>query len=125
MTEAYKVVEHGFDVVIVDAGGAGMRAALGMAASELRTACVTKVFPTCSRTVLAQGAWPPRSAIWARSGLPAGPFGADNKRNSCDPTKRAILLACRKRSGRIWQRGYLPSFRRFGLRASAIRTSSA
>jgi glycine/D-amino acid oxidase-like deaminating enzyme len=46
MTEAYEIIDHTYDVVIVGAGGAGMRAALGMAASGLRTACVTKVFPT-------------------------------------------------------------------------------
>src|SRR5260221_3420600 len=55
MTEAYEIIEHSYDVVIVGAGGAGMRAALGMAASGLRTACVTKVFPTRSHTVAAQG----------------------------------------------------------------------
>ena len=55
MTDAYEIIEHSFDVVIVGAGGAGMRAALGMAASGLRTACVTKVFPTRSHTVAAQG----------------------------------------------------------------------
>jgi len=55
MTKAYEIVEHGYDVVIVGAGGAGLRAALGMAASGLRKACVTKVFPTRSHTVAAQG----------------------------------------------------------------------
>ena len=55
MTEAYEIVEHSYDVVIVGAGGAGLRAALGMAASGLKTACVTKVFPTRSHTVAAQG----------------------------------------------------------------------
>src|ERR1700716_3267983 len=55
MTEAYEIIDHSFDAVIVGAGGAGMRAALGMAASGLRTACVTKVFPTRSHTVAAQG----------------------------------------------------------------------
>src|SRR6266446_3734601 len=55
MTEAYEIIDHSFDVVIVGAGGAGLRAALGMAASGLRTACVTKVFPTRSHTVAAQG----------------------------------------------------------------------
>ena len=55
MTEAYEIIEHSYDVVIVGAGGAGVRAALGMAASGLRTACVTKVFPTRSHTVAAQG----------------------------------------------------------------------
>jgi succinate dehydrogenase / fumarate reductase flavoprotein subunit len=55
MTRAYPIIEHSYDVVIVGAGGAGMRAALGMASSGLRTACVTKVFPTRSHTVAAQG----------------------------------------------------------------------
>ena len=55
MTEAYEIIDHTYDVVIVGAGGAGLRAALGMAASGLKTACVTKVFPTRSHTVAAQG----------------------------------------------------------------------
>jgi succinate dehydrogenase / fumarate reductase, flavoprotein subunit len=55
MAEAYEIVEHSYDVVIVGAGGAGLRAALGMATSGLRTACITKVFPTRSHTVAAQG----------------------------------------------------------------------
>ena len=55
MRQAYEIVEHSYDVVIVGAGGAGLRAALGMAASGLKTACVTKVFPTRSHTVAAQG----------------------------------------------------------------------
>jgi succinate dehydrogenase / fumarate reductase flavoprotein subunit len=55
MTQAYDIIEHRYDVVIVGAGGAGMRAALGMASSGLKTACVTKVFPTRSHTVAAQG----------------------------------------------------------------------
>ena len=55
MTRAYDIIEHRYDVVIVGAGGAGLRAALGMAASGLKTACVTKVFPTRSHTVAAQG----------------------------------------------------------------------
>ncbi len=55
MTQAHDIVEHSHDVVIVSAGGAGLRAALGMASSGLRTACVTKVFPTRSHTVAAQG----------------------------------------------------------------------
>jgi succinate dehydrogenase / fumarate reductase, flavoprotein subunit len=55
MTQAYEIIEHSYDVVIVGAGGAGLRAALGMASSGLTTACVTKVFPTRSHTVAAQG----------------------------------------------------------------------
>jgi succinate dehydrogenase / fumarate reductase flavoprotein subunit len=55
MSKAYEIINHSYDVLIVGAGGAGMRAALGMAASGLRTACLTKVFPTRSHTVAAQG----------------------------------------------------------------------
>ena len=52
---AYELVDHAFDVVVVGAGGAGLRATLGMAEQGLRTACITKVFPTRSHTVAAQG----------------------------------------------------------------------
>ena len=52
---AYEYETHDYDVVVVGAGGAGLRATLGMAEQGLRTACVTKVFPTRSHTVAAQG----------------------------------------------------------------------
>jgi succinate dehydrogenase / fumarate reductase, flavoprotein subunit len=52
---AYEYVDHTYDVVVVGAGGSGLRATLGMAEQGLRTACVTKVFPTRSHTVAAQG----------------------------------------------------------------------
>ena len=55
MTEAYKIVDHQYDVVVVGAGGAGLRATFGMAVEGLRTACITKLFPTRSHTVAAQG----------------------------------------------------------------------
>ncbi|MBR9763609.1 MAG: succinate dehydrogenase flavoprotein subunit [Rhodobacteraceae bacterium] len=55
MTAAYEYETHDYDVVVVGAGGAGLRATLGMAEQNLRTACVTKVFPTRSHTVAAQG----------------------------------------------------------------------
>jgi len=51
----YEYETHDYDVVVVGAGGAGLRATLGMAEQGLRTACVTKVFPTRSHTVAAQG----------------------------------------------------------------------
>jgi succinate dehydrogenase / fumarate reductase flavoprotein subunit len=53
--KAYTYVDHTFDVVVVGAGGAGLRATLGMAEQGLKTACITKVFPTRSHTVAAQG----------------------------------------------------------------------
>ncbi len=52
---AYELIDHRFDVVVVGAGGSGLRAALGCAAAGLKTACITKVFPTRSHTVAAQG----------------------------------------------------------------------
>ena len=73
MTESYELIEHSYDVVIVGAGGAAMRAALGMAASGLRTACVTKVFQPAAIRWRHKVAWPLRS------------LGG--------------LVACRKRSG--------------------------
>jgi len=51
----YTVVDHSYDVVVVGAGGAGLRATLGMAEQGFRTACISKVFPTRSHTVAAQG----------------------------------------------------------------------
>ena len=52
---AYEITQHDYDVVVVGAGGAGLRATLGMAEQGLRTACISKVFPTRSHTVAAQG----------------------------------------------------------------------
>ncbi len=53
--KAYPLIDHVYDVVVVGAGGAGLRATLGCAEAGLRTACITKVFPTRSHTVAAQG----------------------------------------------------------------------
>ncbi len=55
MSEAYPLTDHTYDVVVVGAGGAGLRATFGMAERGLKTACLTKVFPTRSHTVAAQG----------------------------------------------------------------------
>ncbi|MEZ5685184.1 MAG: FAD-binding protein [Paracoccaceae bacterium] len=65
---AYQYETHEYDVVVVGAGGAGLRATLGMAEQGLRTACVTKVFPTRSRTP------------WPRRGIAAslGNMGPDS-----------------------------------------------
>ncbi|MBE1161289.1 succinate dehydrogenase flavoprotein subunit [Dyella acidiphila] len=53
--EAYKIQQHKYDVVVVGAGGAGLRATFGLAEKGLKAACITKVFPTRSHTVAAQG----------------------------------------------------------------------
>jgi len=55
MPEAYKIIDHVYDAVVVGAGGSGLRATMGIAESGLKTACITKVFPTRSHTVAAQG----------------------------------------------------------------------
>jgi succinate dehydrogenase / fumarate reductase flavoprotein subunit len=52
---AYKIIDHTYDTVVVGAGGSGLRATMGSAESGLKTACITKVFPTRSHTVAAQG----------------------------------------------------------------------
>lgn len=55
LSNSYKIIDHFYDVVVVGAGGAGLRAAFGMAEKGLSTACLSKVFPTRSHTVAAQG----------------------------------------------------------------------
>src|SRR3954467_15940938 len=55
MADAYQIIDHVYDVVVVGAGGSGLRATMGSAETGLKTACITKVFPTRSHTVAAQG----------------------------------------------------------------------
>ncbi|MGK6353687.1 succinate dehydrogenase flavoprotein subunit [Sphingomonas sp. DT-207] len=55
MPAAYKIIDHTYDAVVVGAGGSGLRATMGCAEAGLKTACITKVFPTRSHTVAAQG----------------------------------------------------------------------
>ena len=55
MNKSYNIVDHNYDVIDIGAGGSGLRATLGVAESGLKTACITKVFPTRSHTVAAQG----------------------------------------------------------------------
>src|SRR6201996_1512897 len=54
-SRAYNIVDHTYDVVVVGAGGSGLRATFGMGAAGLKTACISKVSPTRSHTVAAQG----------------------------------------------------------------------
>ncbi|MGU3315813.1 succinate dehydrogenase flavoprotein subunit [Sphingomonas sp. M6A6_1c] len=55
MSDAYKIIDHSYDAVVVGAGGSGLRAVMECAQNGLKTACITKVFPTRSHTVAAQG----------------------------------------------------------------------
>ena len=52
---SYKIIDHEYDVVVLGAGGSGLRAAVGLSESGLKTACISKVFPTRSHTSAAQG----------------------------------------------------------------------
>ncbi|HUD93097.1 succinate dehydrogenase flavoprotein subunit [Sphingobium sp.] len=54
MSDAYKIIDHSYDTVVVGAGGSGLRATMGSAEAGLKTACITKLFPTRSHTVAAQ-----------------------------------------------------------------------
>ena len=49
MTKSYEIIEHEYDIVVVGAGGSGLRSTFGMAAKGLKTACITKVFPTITK----------------------------------------------------------------------------
>ncbi|VAX03150.1 Succinate dehydrogenase flavoprotein subunit [hydrothermal vent metagenome] len=55
MSKTYEIIDHVYDAIVIGAGGAGLRAAMGIAESGLKTACISKVFPTRSHTVAAQG----------------------------------------------------------------------
>ena len=55
MNKSYNIIDHQYDVIVVGAGGSGLRATLGVAEAGLKTACISKVFPTRSHTVSAQG----------------------------------------------------------------------
>lgn len=57
-TTNFDVVDHTFDAVVVGAGGAGLRAAMGLSEGGMKTAVITKLFPTRSHTVAAQGGEP-------------------------------------------------------------------
>ena len=54
LSTSYPVIDHTYDAVVVGAGGAGLRAAFGLASKGFKTACITKLFPTRSHTVAAQ-----------------------------------------------------------------------
>ena len=138
----YEFIEHSHDVIVVGAGGAGLRAALGLAEQGLATACITKVFPTRSHTVAAQG------------GISAalGNMGEDDWRwHMYDTVKGsdwlgdqdAIAYLCREapasvielehygvpfsrtEAGRIYQRPFGGMTTRFGEGPAAQRTCAA
>ena len=102
MTESYELIEHSYDVVIVGAGGAAMRAVLGMAASGLRTACVTKVFPTRSDTVAAQGGM--AASLARRAGRVPEAIGG-GRRGRHDKVRAECLSRHRIDRKHVWRFG--------------------
>ena len=104
---AYKIIDHVYDVVVVGAGGSGLRATMGAAEKGLKTACITKVFPTRSHTVAAQG------------GIAAslGNMGPDHWTWHMYDTVKGSRLARRPGRDRI----SVPRGARRGLRARACR----
>lgn len=63
LLQAYPIIDHTFDAIVVGAGGAGLRAAIGLAEGGFNTACITKLFPTRSHTVAAQVGHSPEHCI--------------------------------------------------------------
>ncbi len=142
MSAAYPIIDHQFDAVVVGAGGSGLRATLGISQAGLKTACITKVFPTRSHTVAAQG------------GIAAalGNMGEDNwKWHAYDTVKGsdwlgdqdAIEYLCREapkavyelehfgmpfsrtEEGKIYQRAFGGMTTKFGEGPAAQRTCAA
>ena len=64
--KAYKIIDHEYDVVVLGAGGSGLRAAVGLSEAGLKTACISKVFPTRSHTSAAQGGISAALEIWVK-----------------------------------------------------------
>jgi len=62
----HKIIDHEYDVVVLGAGGAGLRAAVGLSEAGLKTACISKVFPTRSHTSAAQGGISAALEIWVK-----------------------------------------------------------
>tara|TARA_B100001093_G_scaffold66581_1_gene56561 strand:- start:361 stop:606 length:246 start_codon:yes stop_codon:yes gene_type:complete len=63
---SYKIIDHEYDVVVLGAGGSGLRAAVGLSEAGLKTACISKVFPTRSHTSAAQGGISAALEIWEK-----------------------------------------------------------
>ena len=63
---SYKIIDHQYDVVVLGAGGSGLRAAVGLSEAGLKTACISKVFPTRSHTSAAQGVFQLHLVIWEK-----------------------------------------------------------
>ncbi|KJV97064.1 succinate dehydrogenase, flavoprotein subunit [Orientia tsutsugamushi str. UT76] len=139
---AYKIINHEFDVVVVGAGGAGLRAIVGMAESGLRAACITKLFPTRSHTVAAQGGisaalgniQPDKWQWHAYDTIKGSDWLGDQDAIAymCKEAPAAIIELehygvpfSRTTDGKIYQRPFGGMTTEFGDGAAAVRTCAA
>jgi succinate dehydrogenase / fumarate reductase flavoprotein subunit len=139
---AYKIIDHSYDVVVVGAGGSGLRATMGSAGQGLKTACITKVFPTRSHTVAAQGGIAARSATWGRTTGPGTCTTPSRARTGSATRTRSSICAARRRpavyelehsgvpfsrtaEGRIYQRAFGGMMQNMGAGPPAQRTGAA
>ncbi|WP_162562982.1 succinate dehydrogenase flavoprotein subunit [Orientia tsutsugamushi] len=142
MVNAYKIINHEFDVVVVGAGGAGLRAIVGMAESGLRAACITKLFPTRSHTVAAQGGisaalgniQPDKWQWHAYDTIKGSDWLGDQDAIAymCKEAPAAIIELehygvpfSRTTDGKIYQRPFGGMTTEFGDGAAAVRTCAA
>jgi succinate dehydrogenase / fumarate reductase flavoprotein subunit len=140
--KAYPVTEHVYDVVVVGAGGSGLRATLGCAEAGLKTACVTKVFPTRSHTVAAQGGiaasignmgpddwrWHMYDTIKGADWLgdqDAIEYMCRNANEAVYELEHYGLPFSRTENGRIYQRAFGGMTTEFGEGPPALRTCAA
>ena len=138
----YSVIDHEFDVVVVGAGGAGLRAAYGMSAKGLKTACVTKVFPTRSHTVAAQGGisaalgnmgdddwrWHMYDTVKGSDWLgdqDAIEYMCSNAIDAIIELEHAGVPFSRTESGKIYQRPFGGMTKNYGKGGAAHRTCAA
>ena len=139
---SYEIIDHDYDVVVIGAGGAGLRATFGMANKGLKTACITKVFPTRSHTVAAQGGI---SAALGNMGkddwrwhmydtIKGSDYIGDQDaiQYMCEVGPKAVfemdhmgLPFSRKENGRIYQRPFGGQSKDFGKGGQAARTCAA
>ena len=139
---AYPITDHTFDVVVVGAGGSGLRATLGARQAGLKTACITKVFPTRSHTVAAQGGiaaslgnmGPTTGAgtCMTRSRAPTGwatrtpsNISAAMRRPPFTSSSISALPFSRTEDGKIYQRPFGGMMMNFGEGPPAQRTCAA
>jgi succinate dehydrogenase (ubiquinone) flavoprotein subunit len=142
LTSKYQIIDHSYDAVVVGAGGAGLRAALGLTEKGLKTACITKLFPTRSHTVAAQGGvnaalgnMEPDDWRWHMYDTIKGSDwlgDIDSIQYMCREAVDTVLELerygvpfSRREDGKIYQRPFGGQSKNFGTGGQAIRCAAA